>query len=247
MKSAKFDMKKLSLCIALILSVFSLDAQKIPASLEHPATPELAISYGKHYKCMKASYYEFGAGLGAAAVGYGLVKRTEHQIELHPDPSGLNEAAGMVIVFEGLFSASGLLLSAGAIGQYLGSRLTLDRLTQKNDFLNTPGESMDSWKAYRNSCVYDASRKWMKVSGIVTCCLAGYTLAGVIACCYSDSGFLYYSTETAMWLGFASAATFLISWDINASSKYKLKARPALTYAPSENRPIAGLCLTANF
>lgn len=240
-------MKKLSLCIALFLSAFMLDAQRIPTSLEHPATPELAMSYGKAYKNLNASYYEFGAGLGVAALGYGLIKRTEHQIDLHPDPSGLNEGAGMAIVFEGMLSASGLLLSAGAIGQNLLARFRLNRLAEKNDFLNTPGEDLDSWKVLRNSCVYESSRKWMKASGITTCCLAGYTLAGVVACCYSDSDFLYYSTETAMWLGFASAATFLVSWGVNASAKFKMNAQPALTYLPSAGKPIAGLCLTAIF
>ena len=240
-------MKKLSLCISLFLPGFLLDAQRIPASLEHPAMQELAMSYGKAYKNLNASYYEFGAGLGVAALGYGLIKRTEHQIDLHPDPSGLNEGAGMAIVFEGMLSASGLLLSAGAIGQNLWARARLNRLAEKNDFLNTPGEDTDSWKVYRNSHVYESSRKWMKASGITTCCLAGYTLAGVVACCYSDSDFLYYSAETAMWLGFASAATFLVSWGINASSKVKLNAKPALTYLPSKGKSIAGMCLTAIF
>lgn len=240
-------MKRLSLCIALIMSAFMLGAQRIPTSLERPATPELAMNYGKAYKSLKASYYEFGAGIGVAALGYGLIKRTEHQIDLQPDPSGLNEGAGMLIVFEGMLSASGLLLSAGAIGQNLWARSRLNRLAEKNDFLNTPGEDIDSWKAYRNSCVYDSSRRWMKASGITTCCLAGYTLAGVIVCRYSDNDFLYYSAETAMWLGFASAATFLVSWGVNASAKFKLNAYPALTYVPSTGRPLAGLCLTANF
>ena len=140
-------MKKLLLCIALILSVCSLEAQKIPASLEHPANPELAMSYGKAYKNFISSYYEFGAGLGVAALGYGLIKLTERQIDLNPEPSGLNEGAGMAIIFEGMLSASGLLLSAGAIGQNLWARSRLNKLAEKNDFLNTPGENIDSWNA----------------------------------------------------------------------------------------------------
>lgn len=240
-------MKKLFLFFALILSVYPLDAQRIPATLEHPATPELAMNYGKAYKNLNSSYYEFGAGLGVAVLGYGLIKRTEHQIDIHPDPSGLNEGAAMAVIFEGMLSASGLLLSAGAIGQNLWARSRLNRLAEKNDFLNTPGESLASWKEYRNSCLYDSSRKWMKASGITTCCLGAYTLAGVIACRYSDSDFLYYSAETAMWLGFASAATFLVSWGVNASAKFKLNAQPVLTYVPSTGKPIPGLCLTANF
>lgn len=239
-------MKKLLLCVALLLPVSLIDAQKIPSSLEHPATPELAVNYGKAYKNLNSSYYVFGSGLGVAALGYGLIKRTEHQVEMHPDPWG-KEVSGVPFIFEGMLTAYGLCLSVGAVAQNLGSRFMLNRLAEKNDFLNTPGENIDSWKAYRNSCVYDSSRKWMKASGITTCCLAVCTLAGVIACCYSDSELLYYSAEIAMWMGFASAATFLFSWCLNASAKCKLNAQPALTYVPSTNRPLAGLCLTASF
>ena len=87
----------------------------------------------------------------------------------------------------------------------------------------------------------------MKASGIATCCLTGYTLSGVIACNHSDNDLLYYSAETAMWLGFASAAAFLVSWGVNASARFNLNIRPALTYMPSAGQPLAGLCLAADF
>lgn len=235
------------LLFALTLSVIPLGAQRIPSSLSNPATPELEYSYGKAYKNYKSSYYLFGSGVGIAALGYGLIKHTENRIEMNPDPSGLNEAAGMVIVFEGMLAGTGLLISAGGVGLNLWSRSRINRLNMQNDFLNTPGEDLDSWKRYRVSRVYDSSKKWMKASGITTCCLAGYTLAGAIGCCYSDSNFLLTSAETAMWLSFASGASFLVSWAVNSSAMHNLYVLPSMTFIPSTEIPFAGLSLTAKF
>ena len=240
-------MKKLLLVLALILSVVPVRAQRIPSSLENPASPELAASYYKAYKSYKSSYYGIGAGLGVAALGYGLLEYTDHRARMNPDPSGLNEGAGMVAPFEIMLSLFGLSMSVGFVGENLGARSRLDRLAEKNTFLNTPGENLDTWRAYRASCVHESSRKWMKISGITTCCLAGYTLAGVIGCNYSDSDFLYASTETAMWLGFASGATFLVSWAVNATSDCKLDVHPSLTSLPFSPRQLPGLTLSATF
>lgn len=240
-------MKKIIILIVAVLSVIPLGAQRIPAYLENPAAPELERSYERTYRSYKSSYYVLGAGLGVAAVGYGMIRHTAHVAEMNPDPDGLNEGAAMVMVFEGILTAAGVVTSAEAVALNIWERTRLNRLSEKNGFLNAPGEDLDSWKRYRAACIYDSSRKWKKVSGIATCCLSGYTLAGVIGCRYSDSDFLLSSAETAMWLGFASGATFLVSCLVNSCSNHYMNLQPSLTYLPTSDQPYAGLTLTANF
>lgn len=227
------------------LSVLPVHAQRIPSCLENPASPELQFKYSKAYRDLRTSNYELAAGLGATVLGCGLMLYTDHQASMVSD--GLNEGVAMRIIFEGILAASGALVSAGAAGVNILSRSRLNWIEMENNFLSTPGEDADSWTRYRASCQYDSSRKWMKASGITTCCLAGYTLAGTIGCMFSHSNFLYCSTETAMWMGFVSGLTFLVSWDINSSAKNKLNIQPALTYVPSLEKPVPGISLTANF
>lgn len=240
------NMKRFLIAIALLLSAIPLGAQRIPFCLDNPASKSIEHNYGVAYGILKSSYYGFGTGIGMAAVGGGLMLRTNYLANKRPD--GMNEGAGIAMIFEGMLVAAGVTVSTGAIAQNLLARAWISNITEKNDFLNTPGEDLGSWERYRTSRVYDSSKKWMKVSGITAGCLSAYTCVGVIGCMYSDSEFLYHSTDAAMWLSFASCATYLVSWMVNTSSKYKLlDIEPSLTYMPATGCPAAGLCLTARF
>ena len=231
-------MKRLTAILILLITVpFSTWGQKIPAALENPSTPELASQYSKVYRDMKGCRVAEYFGLGVTALGTTLLIRSTTAARSTVQQGGeINEGNGMAIVFGSLITGCGGLISVGELAGEMICRQRLSNIRGHNDFLLQPGMTEEIWRYNKAAKHYQSSRTAMKVSAITTGCLVGCTAAGMVACLYSDSDLLYYSTETAMWLSFAGAATFLTSWAVNGVADYNMSR-----YSPEAGGTVTSL------
>ena len=246
--------KKIVLVIVLLLACCFSWGQKIPSSLENPVNENLARRYRMAYTCEKGFRIGAYASLGVTAAGTGLMLHTLYGMKT-PDPddfeTGNSHAGGdaMALIFEYLLTlegASGIILCSSGAHIF---RHRLKEIKAHNDFLQQPGMTEEMWEYELALKHFESSKKAMKISGIATCCLAGYTLLGAIGCMYTDNEFLYASSETAMWLGFGSAAAYLVSWMMNSGAKYDLAhISPFVAPSPVQGSGcVAGLALSARF
>lgn len=246
--------KKIVLVIALLLACCFSWGQRIPSSLENPVNENLARRYRMAYACEKGSRIGAYASLGVTAAGTGLMLYTLYGLQT-PDPDDFeteNSCAGgdaMVLVFEYLLTLEGACGMMICSSVDLLFRYRLKEIRAHNDFLQRPGMTEEMWEYELARNHFDSTKKAMKISGIATCCLAGYTLLGAIGCMYTDNEFLYASSETAMWLGFGSAATYLVSWMLNSGAKHDLaQISPFVIPSPVQGSGcVAGLALSARF
>lgn len=241
----------------MVLAVSSLHAQKFPSTLPNPATPGLALDYQLMHRLFEHTNNTMMVGLGVTTIGGGLMALTllpEYSRRPAEDEeySGVgNEGAAIVFALEMVVVYCGVLTCAIGGSENLILRARMNRLLEKNDFLNIPGEDIYSWRAYRRTCVHEASHKWMKVSGITTLGMGAIVCADMISQLAFDSMVFSNAADTAWLIGLASATTFLASGAVNlvtrASVHGQASLQPAIAFQPCTGKPIPGLRLTATF
>ena len=250
----------------LTIIPFSSWAQKIPTKLETPATPQLEKQYSKVVRNINQSRISTIAGCCVTTLGGTFLLTTvhgnEHGNRCHDEP-GMDEGRGMAVVFEALLTEFGLCLTAGGLLGETIEQTRLKNICEHNEFLLQAGNTEQMWRYNRAVQTFENSGKAMKITGISTCCLAGCSVAGIIACMAMGDNcpdFISGSSEISMFLGLASGVTFLASWAVKSSAEKTIRNlgvegfQPTASISPfvkpsslPGSSPSLGLTLTARF
>lgn len=238
-------------------------AKKMPSTLENPSTMKLGNDYSKVVRNINQCRICTIAGCCVTTLGGTLLLTNVNNGNERRNSESIDEGSGIPVVFEVLLTEFGVCLTAGGLMGESIEQIRLKNICEHNEFLLHPGNTEQMWRYNRAVQTFENSSKAMKITGISTCCLAGYAVAGVIACtAMGDScpDFISCSSEISMMLGLVSGVTFLASWAVKSGAEKTMRnlgaeaARPSATISPFVKpsalpgcSPSLGLTLTARF
>lgn len=238
-------MRPFVITLFALLCTLPCAAQKVPPTLENPATPELSLAYHDTYREYNRCLIGAGIGVGVAAAGAIVTTRA---VKADSAPEGtMDEGNGMALIFGSIITCGGLLETVGCLGGRVLCKNRMEGLRCKNDFLNMSGGDIESWNSNRSSRIFDKSEKWMKVSGITTGSLAALYCIGSLTMLGEYNDTVFKVMDGVCVLTTVSAMTNIGSMIVNASAAKNLQVAPMVAAEPFTGSAVFGLGLAARF